>query len=59
MAQSEKSLAKAKKKYKDSLFHLVEVEKGCKNGRKNAKVALEGFERQAKELHVSLKKAET
>lgn len=31
LAHSNKALAEAKKKYKDSLFHLAEVKKGCKN----------------------------
>ena len=51
----DKALAEAKKKYKDSLFHLAEVEKG----RKNVEVALWGFEKQAEELQVSLKKTKT
>ena len=38
-----------------TFFHLVEVEKG----RKNAEAALAGFEKQAEELRVSLKKFET
>ena len=38
-----------------TFFHLVEVEKG----RKNAEAALAGFEKQAEELQVSLKKSET
>ena len=38
-----------------TFFHLPEVEKG----RKNAEVALAGFEKQAEELQVSLKKSET
>ena len=49
------TLAEAKKKYKDSLFHLAEVEKG----HKNVEVALWGFEKQAEELQVSLKKTKT
>ena len=38
-----------------TFFHLPEVEKG----RKNAETALAGFEKQAEELQVSLKKSET
>lgn len=53
LAQSEKALADAEKKYKYSLFHLAEAEKG----HKNVEVALEGFEKQADKLGVSLKKA--
>lgn len=52
LTQSEKALADSKKRLKDTLFHLVEVEKGSKN----IKAALAGFEKQAKELRVSLKK---
>ena len=51
MAHWDKALAKAKRKHKDSHFHLAKV----KRGRKNAEAALGGFEKQAKELQVSLK----
>ena len=54
LAQSDKALADAEKKYKDSFFHLVKVEKR----RKNAEATLGGFEKQAEELRVSLKKIE-
>ena len=52
MATSNKALAEPKKKYKESLFHQAEVEKG----RKSAKAALGGAKRQAEEIWVSLKK---
>ena len=55
LVQSDKALADFEKRYKDSLFHLVMVEKMCKN----AEAALTGFERQAKELWASLKKRKT
>ena len=51
MAHWDKALAEAKRKHKDSCFHLVEA----KRGRKNDEAALGGFEKQAKELQVSLK----
>ena len=51
LAHWDKALAEAKRKHKDSRFHLAEA----KGGRKNAKAALGGFEKQAKELQVSLK----
>jgi len=54
LAHLDKALAEAKKKYKDSLFHLAKAEIGCKN----AKAALWGFEKQVEELWVSLKKTE-
>ena len=54
LAHSDKALAAAKKKYKDSLFHLAKAERGCKN----AEAALWGFEKQVEELWVSLKKTE-
>ena len=54
LAHSDKALAAAKKKYKDSLFHLAKAERGCKN----AEAALWGFEKQAEELWASLKKTE-
>lgn len=41
LAQSEKTRVDAEKKYKESLFHLVEAERR----RKNAKAALAGFEK--------------
>lgn len=46
LAYLNKALAEAKRKYKDLLFYLVEVERG----RKNAKAALGRFEKQAEEL---------
>lgn len=52
LVTSEKALAEAKKKYKESLFHQSEVERG----RKSAKAALGGAKRQAEEIWVSLKK---
>ena len=52
LATSKKALAEAKKKYKESLFHQSEVERG----RKSAKAALGGAKRQAEEIWVSLKK---
>ena len=55
LTQSEKALADAEKKLKDTFFHLAEVEKG----RKNAEAAQAGFEKQVEELRVSLKKSET
>ena len=55
LAHSDKDLAEAKKKYKDSLFHLAEVERGYKN----TEATLWVFEKKAKELRVSLKKTET
>lgn len=42
----DRALAKVEKRYKDSLFHLAEVERG----RKNAEAALGGAEKQAKEM---------
>lgn len=41
LAQSEKALADAEKKYKYSLFHLAKAKRVCKN----VEVALEGFEK--------------
>lgn len=41
LVQSNKALADFEKRYKDSLFHLVEAKKGCKN----AEASLAGFER--------------
>ena len=55
LTQTEKALADAEKKLKDTFFHLAEVEKG----RKNAEAAQAGFEKQVEELRVSLKKSET
>ena len=55
LTQSEKAIADAEKKLKDTFFHLAEVEKG----RKNAEAAQAGFEKQVEELRVSLKKSET
>ena len=55
LTQSEKALADAEKKLKDTFFHLAEVEKG----RKNAEATQVGFEKQVEELRVSLKKSET
>lgn len=55
LEQSEKALVDSKKRLKETLFHLSEVEKG----RKNAESALAGFEKQAEEGWLSLKKAET
>lgn len=52
LAQSQKAQIDAKKKYNDSFFHLVEAERGYKN----VEAALMGFEKQANELRVSLKK---
>lgn len=46
LAQLDKTLAYAEKKYKDLLFYLPKAEKRCKN----AEVALGGFEKQAEEL---------
>ena len=54
LAHLNKALAKVEKKYKDSLFHLNEAEKG----RRSAEVALEGAENQVEEMRVSLKKIE-
>mgnify|MGYP007088660651 CR=1 FL=1 len=54
LAHSDKALAEAKKKYKDSFFHLTKAERG----HKNTKAALWGFEKQAEELRVSVKKIE-
>lgn len=51
---SDKALAKAGKKYKDSLFRLTEAERG----RKSAKATLGRAERQAEELQVLLKKTD-
>lgn len=50
----DKALAENEKKYKESLFHLSEAERG----RKSAKVALGGVERQAEELRVLLRKSD-
>ena len=55
LAHSDKDLVEAKKKYKDSLFHLAEAERGYKN----TEATLWVFEKKAKELRVSLKKTET
>ncbi|KAL0011933.1 hypothetical protein SO802_007041 [Lithocarpus litseifolius] len=46
LAYSDKVLAEVEKMYKDSLFHLVEAERGSKN----AEAALGGFKKQAEEL---------
>lgn len=51
---SEKAHTNTEKRLKDTLFHLADVEKV----RKNAKLALTGFERQAEEAQISLKEAE-
>ena len=50
-----KALVDFENKLKQAIFHLAEVEKGCKN----AKAALAGLEKQAEELRASLKKSET
>ena len=52
---TKKAYAETKQRLKDTLFHLVEVEKS----RKNAKLPLIGYEKQAEEDRVSLKEAET
>ena len=52
LANSDEALAKVEKKYKDSLFHLLEAEKG----RKSVGVALGMAKKQAEEMRVSLKK---
>lgn len=52
---SVKAHADTEKRYKDSLFHLAEVEKA----RKNAESALTGFEKHVEEVQTFLKKAET
>lgn len=54
LAQLDKALSNVEKKYKDLLFHLANAERG----HKKAEAALGGFEKQAKELRASLKKAE-
>ena len=41
LVQLDKALADSEKRYKDSLFHLVEAEKGCQN----AEASQAGFER--------------
>ena len=46
LAASDKALAEAKKKYKESLFRLAEAERG----RKSTDAALGGAESQAEEL---------
>lgn len=51
---SEKAHTSTEKRLKDTLFHLADVEKV----RKNAKLALTGFEKQAEEAQISLKEAE-
>ena len=55
LANSDEALAKVEKKYKDSLFHLLEAEKG----RKSVGAALGMAKKQAEEMRVSLKKTET
>lgn len=52
---AEKAHAEFEKKLKDTLFHLVEVEKS----RKNVETALTNYEKQVKESRASLKKAKT
>ena len=48
LAQSEKTLVDAEKKYWESLCHLAKAEKG----HKNAEAALGGFEKQLEKLWV-------
>ena len=51
---SDKAYADSRKRHKETLFHLVEVEKA----RKNVKLVLARFKKQAKKVQVSLRKAE-
>ena len=55
LQSAEKAHAESEKRLKDTLFHLAEVEKS----RKNTECAFAGFEKQAEEPRVSLKKVET
>lgn len=50
----DKALDEAEKWYKESLFHLVEAEKGCKS----AKAALGRAKKQVEELRVQLRKTD-
>lgn len=54
LEQSEKALSVSKEMLKETFFHMAEVEKG----HKNAESALAGYEKQDKEVRLSLKKVE-